>query len=106
MPRRSLADVARLVRSKNAGPFWLTIDVMFDNADVYRAAEQQHVFTPARLAALYRLPVEQVRVFAHPAALAFKVSFPRPIPSGSPGDADVFGGQQYAGVLELTVDVD
>ncbi|HWF57903.1 MAG TPA: DUF4387 family protein [Candidatus Dormibacteraeota bacterium] len=37
MGRRSIADVARLVRSKNAGPFWLTIDVMFDDDDVYRA---------------------------------------------------------------------
>ena len=34
----TLGDLAKLVRSKNAGPFWLTIDIMFDDADAYRRA--------------------------------------------------------------------
>ena len=34
----TLGDLAKLVRSKNAGPFWLTIDIMFDNAAAYRRA--------------------------------------------------------------------
>jgi hypothetical protein len=63
------------------------------------------VLTTATMARLFKLPQDQVLVFEHPAARAVKVSFPRPVPSGSPGDADVFGGQQYAGILELTVEL-
>ena len=33
-----LGDLAKLVRSKNAGPFWLTIDIIFDDAEAYRRA--------------------------------------------------------------------
>ena len=36
----TLGELAKLVRSKNAGPFWLTIDIMFDDADAYRRARR------------------------------------------------------------------
>ena len=55
------------------------------------------------MARLYRVPVEHVLVFAHDSALALKVSLPRPQSSGSRHDTDVFGGQQYAPLLDLPV---
>jgi Domain of unknown function (DUF4387) len=103
--RKTLAETAKLVRSKNAGPFWLTFDVMFEDEDIYRRVRDQHVLTPEVVAPLYRMAAEQVQVFAHDRALAVKVSMPRPYSSGSPFDTDVFGGQQYAPLLDLTVEL-
>jgi Domain of unknown function (DUF4387) len=100
----TLKDVATLVRSKNAGPFWLTLDIMFGDADSYRRSVEQDIVTRERVAAVFQLPVETVSVFTHDVAQAIKVSFPRPVSSGSPRDSDVFGGQQYAPVLDFAFD--
>ena len=99
----TIADLAVLVRSKNAGPFWLTIDVMFDNAENYRRVRDSEIINRAGIAAMFRRQPEEVIVVNHDAALAIKVSFPRPQSSGSKYDSDVYGGQQYAPILSLEV---
>jgi hypothetical protein len=103
---KTLGEVAKLVRSKNAGPFWLTLDVMFDDRETYEAVRNQRVLTVDLIGRLYAQSPERVLVFAHDAAMAFKVSFPRPHSSGSPLDTDVFGGQQYAPLLDLPVQIE
>jgi hypothetical protein len=103
--RRSLGELAKLIRSKNAGPFWFTFDVMFDDPEVYSRVRDQQVLSLERVAACYRQDPASVRVFAHDAALAIKVSFPRPVSSGSALDTDVFGGQQYAPLMDFTVEL-
>jgi Domain of unknown function (DUF4387) len=102
----TLAEVAKLIRSKNAGPFWLTLDVMFEDPEVYRHVRDQQGVRPEKIAQLYGLRPEQVLVFAADSALAVKASMPRVRCSGSPADSDVFGGQQYAPLLglELTLE--
>jgi len=103
---KTLGQCAKLIRSKNAGPFWLTIDVMFDDPATYRAVRDQRVVTVELIGRLYGQPADQISVFEHDAALAIKISLPRPQSSGSPLDTDVFGGQQYAPLLDLNVDID
>lgn len=102
---KTLGELAKLIRSKNAGPFWLTLDVMFDDRETYEAVRDQRVLTVDLISRLYGQPKERVLVFAHDAALAIKVSLPRPHSSGSPLDTDVFGGQQYAPLLDLPVEI-
>ena len=99
----TLGDLAKLVRSKNAGPFWLTIDIMFDNPDYYRRVRDSEVIDRAGIARMYRRNPDDIIVVNHDVALAIKVSFPRPQSSGSKYDSDVYGGQQYAPLLSLTV---
>lgn len=103
--RKTLAETAKLVRSKNAGPFWLTFDVMFEDEETYRRVRDQGVLNPEIVGRLYRLAPDEVQVFAHDRAFAVKVSMARPHSSGSPADTDVFGGQQYAPLLDLTVEL-
>lgn len=103
--RRTLAETAKLIRSKNAGPFWLTFDIMFDDPEIYRCVRDQAVINADRVAQLFGQDPAAVRVFAHDSALAVKVSFPRPASSGSAHDTDVFGGQQYAPLMDLTVEL-
>jgi hypothetical protein len=101
---KTLLDLATLVRSKNAGPFWLTIDVMFTDPDAYATVRDAGVFTQERIGELFDLDPATVKVFTHDTALALKVSFPRPVTSGSIRDNDAFGGQQYAPLLDIPIE--
>jgi hypothetical protein len=99
----TIADLAVLVRSKNAGPFWLTIDIMFDDEAKYCRARDSKVITRDGIAQMFGRNPDDIIVVNHDVALAIKVSFPRPQSSGSKYDSDVYGGQQYAPLLSLPV---
>jgi hypothetical protein len=99
----TIADLAVLVRSKNAGPFWLTIDIMFDDPGNYRRVRDSEAINRAGIARMYRRDPGDILVVNHDAALAIKISFPRPQSSGSKLDSDVYGGQQYAPLLSLAI---
>jgi hypothetical protein len=99
----TLGRLAKLIRSKNAGPFMLTIDIMFSDSDSYRTVVASGVVNPGRIAEIFGLPQDDVAVYEVDAALAIKVSFPRPVPSGSIHDSDIFGGQQFAPLVTLEV---
>jgi hypothetical protein len=100
---KKLSELAKLVRSKNAGPFWLTIDIMFDDPDNYRRVRDSEAINRASIARMYRRDPGDILVVNHDAALAIKISFPRPQSSGSKLDSDVYGGQQYAPLLSLAI---
>lgn len=99
-----LRDLAKVIRSKNSGPFELTLDVVFAQADVYRAVKASGVLCRATVARLYRIPEDRVLVaeFFDP-ALAFKATIVRPGSSGTVGETDTYGAQQGAPLLDLEV---
>jgi Domain of unknown function (DUF4387) len=97
-----LREVAKVIRSKNSGPYELTLDVLFPTEAVYRRVKEAKIFTPAAVAALYRIPVEQVlKVVHYDPALAVKATIVRPLVSGAVGETDVYGAQQHAPLLDL-----
>lgn len=98
-----LWEIASLVRAKNAGPFTITIDIMFEDAARYERARASGIISAELIARLYRVPVAAVHYTEHDAALALKVSFPRTTSSGGIGDTDVFGGQFHGPLVELMV---
>lgn len=98
-----LWEVTKLVRSKNAGPFVLTFDVMFDDSEIYRRVRDSGVINKGVVARLYRQREEDVLFFNCDNALAIKFSIPRPFISGDLEDGDVYGGQQYAPLLDIEV---
>ncbi|WP_116997453.1 DUF4387 domain-containing protein [Desertimonas flava] len=102
-PARTVGDVAELVRSKNAGPFWQTLDVFCDSDDAYRELADESLLTPDRIAALYRVDASAVRIFRLPDLRVIKISFPRPVSSGSANDRDVHAGQQHVPLLLMPV---
>ncbi len=99
-----LKDLAKVIRSKNAGPFEITFDVIFDSDAVYRRVKESQSLHTARLAALYGVPVEDVIVcmFFDPAR-AFKLTLRRKWAQGSVGERDTFGAQQYAPLLDIAI---
>jgi hypothetical protein len=99
----SLASLARLIRSKNAGPFVLTFDVMFEDEARYRRVRDSGALSRERVAELYGLPPQQVQFFFCDHALAIKASIPRPVTQGDIGDSDGHGGQQYAPFMSIEI---
>ncbi len=100
---RTLGEVARLIRSKNAGPFMLTFDIMFKDEVSYRLVIDKRVLSPAAIARLYGLEESAVMFFAHPVARAIKISIPRPYVQCDLDDGDAYGGQQHAPLVDLEV---
>ena len=98
-----LARLARLIRSKNAGPFELTFDIMFDDEATYRRVKESGVLTREAVASRYGLDPSQVKFFLCDNALAIKASIPRPVFQGDPRDSDGHGGQQYAPLMDIEV---
>jgi len=94
-----LSDIAQVIRSKNAGPRRLTLDLMFATDVDYQRAVQSPAMGPARIAALYRVTPQAVTVIAYPVGRAIKIVLERPIMAGDPGDFDVYGAQQHAPLL-------
>jgi len=100
-----LSDAAALIRSKNAGPFLLTFDIIFTDPEQYWRVQRAHVLGPAQFADLYGCRSEDVRFFECPNALAFKFTIPRPRVQGSFGDPDLHGCQQYAPLMDLPIPI-
>jgi hypothetical protein len=98
-----LRHLAKLIRSKNAGPFVLTIDVMFPDAATYEHVIGSGAISKALITDLYRVDADEVQVFHYAPAHSIKISFPRPVPSGDPADTDLFGGQQYAALADIEI---
>jgi Domain of unknown function (DUF4387) len=98
-----LASLATLIRSKNAGPFSLTFDIMFPDEKSYLKVKRSGVLNASMFAGLYRCAQETVRFFECDNALAFKFSMPRPIFQGDLGDGDLHGGQQFAPLMDVEV---
>jgi hypothetical protein len=104
MIKGTLQEVARRVRSKNAGPFWLTIDVFLPDEESFKRVGRSSVTVPEVIGALYGVDPTHVKVFELADLHAIKISFPRPVVQGSLYDRDMHGGQQYVPLLELPVD--
>ena len=98
-----LRDLAKLIRSKNAGPFNLTFDIMFGNRQVYERVRDSGALSKKVIAALYSTPVEDVHLVNYDAGYAIKFTIPRPVFQGELEDRDVFGGQQYGPLVNLQV---
>ncbi|MGH6923216.1 MAG: DUF4387 domain-containing protein [Propylenella sp.] len=107
MKTRPLSELAKTIRSKNAGVDKITFDIIFREPETYRMVKSSGVLSPETICRLYRVPPERISDFvAFDPALAIKFTLYRDRPSGSPGDPDIFGAQQYAPLLDLPVPVE
>lgn len=99
-----LVDLARVVRSKNVGPYMIALDIVFDDRETYDRVVRSGAITRETIAKLYRIRPETITDVVYFAPdNAIKVSLLRPIPSGNFSDADVLGAQQYAPLHEIEI---
>ena len=103
MPR--LKDIAKACKSKNAGPYELTLDIMFADQDTFDRVRATGVISPALIARLYNVAEDSVVFTEFPPAYAYKATIERQIVSGAVGDTDVYGAQQHAPLLEVEIPI-
>jgi hypothetical protein len=99
-----LLEIAKVVRSKNSGPFELTLDVMFDSAEAYYRVKSADLLTKALIKRLYRVEEDDIIFLGYfDPALAWKCTIKRPWAQGSVGERDTLGTQQHAPLLSVTI---
>jgi hypothetical protein len=102
-----LYDLAKVLRSKNAGPFELTLDIIFDDQESYETVKRSNVINRDLVCRLYRVRPEEVyHVVSFDAARAIKITIRRPVDSGGIGDTDVYGAQQHAPLIDVMIPVE
>jgi hypothetical protein len=106
MKTQKLSELAKTIRSKNAGVDLITFDIIFRERAVYERVKRARVLTRETVCALYRIPPARIADFVEfDPGNAIKFTIYRLRPSGSPGDPDIFGAQQYAPLLDVDVPV-
>ncbi len=100
--KTKLLDVAKVIRSKNAGPFELTLDIIFNDAQSYNEFRERQILTEERISKLFRISKNDIHTIVYfDLVYAVKITIKRSLPSGSPGDTDIYGAQQHAPLLSL-----
>ena len=106
MKTKKLIDLAKTIRSKNAGTDKITFDIIFREKENYDLVKKSGVLTRRTVAELFNIPDERISDFmGFDPAYAIKFTIRRREPSGSPGDSDIFGCQQYPPLLDIEVPV-
>lgn len=101
-----LSSLAKTIRSKNAGVDRITFDIIFLDRAVYEQVKTANVLSRESVSGLYGIPESRISDFVfYDPAYAIKFTISRLRPSGSPGDSDIFGSQQYAPLLDIEVPV-
>jgi hypothetical protein len=100
---RTVGSLAELVRSKNAGPFWQTIDIFFSNDENYRAFAENASLNANTIARLYQVEAADIHIWHLPDIRVVKISFPRPTTQGSRNDRDMHAGQQHIPLTQLVL---
>ncbi|MES2711440.1 MAG: DUF4387 domain-containing protein [Pseudomonadota bacterium] len=98
-----IRDIVQVCKSKNAGPFLVTIDVLFEDDALYRRVKATGVLNAGLFAMLYGVAEEDVLFTPYDTASAFKATLPRLVPAGDFGDTDVYGAQQHAPLLDVDI---
>ena len=103
MAKIFLEDLCNVLRSKNAGPFRVSIDIMFREPRDYRNVVDRKLLTKEIVAQACGIPVEDVTHFeTFDNVSAIKATIKRKIASGSPGDSDCYGMNQEGPLLQIS----
>ena len=107
MKKIKITEMAKVIRSKNSGPYELTFDIIFIDRENFELARRSGVFTKELFASLYGIEAGGViDVVEFEQANAIKATITRPVVSGAAGDSDVYGAQQHAPLLNIEVPAD
>lgn len=103
---KPLTEMATVIRSKNAGVNRITFEIYFNTNDDYRQAIESNAFEKGEIAKTLHIPMDRmIGSFRADSCNAIKVSVHRAVPSGTPGDRDVFGAQQHMKLVSMKVPI-
>jgi hypothetical protein len=100
----TLNDLASVLRSKNAGPFYITIDLFFPDLESYRRAAAADFLTAERIAQIYNLDTEEIHgIYRQESALGIKVTLRKRVVAHDPANSDVMACQQHLPLAAVEV---
>ena len=98
---KKLIEYTKILRSKNAGPLFITFDLIFhNNADMDYVAQR---LTKAQIAQAYDVPVEKIDIIVYGVVNSIKITFPRKNISGCLLDNDIYGCQQHVPLADIEI---
>ena len=101
-----LTDIASVIRSKNSGPYELTLDIIFNDYKDFEKVRDGGFINEELICKLYNVtPDKIIKIVAFDPAKAIKATIKRPLCSGDLGETDVYGAQQHAPLLALEFDI-
>ncbi|MFZ5641045.1 MAG: DUF4387 domain-containing protein [Bacillota bacterium] len=99
-----LKEIASVIRSKNAGPYELTFDIIFRDGETYQQVKRLGIINRRLMEDLYGIPAEDVlSLVEFDPANAIKITVKRPRAAGDVGETDVYGAQQHAPLLDVEI---
>lgn len=98
-----LRELAKVLRSKNAGPLHITFDIMFEDEETYRQVKECGIITRKLVATLYEVDLQQVVITEYDIVNAIKITIPRNRISGSISDSDIYGCQQHIPLTRVQI---
>lgn len=97
-----LTDITNIIRSKNSGPYELTMDIMFKTRDDFKMVCSKKVINEELICELYKISKEDIiNIVEFEPANAIKITIKRSICSGDLGETDVYGAQQHVPLLSI-----
>lgn len=99
-----LHQIAKTIRSKNAGINLLTFDIIFEKKDDFEKVVESSVINKKLISKLYQVPEEKiVGFYEYAPGLAIKATIERPLTSADIGDKDIYGCQQYGPLMDIEI---
>ena len=96
----TIESTVKYIRSKNAGPFWLTIDAFCNNVEDTERVAAAFENNRAKIAADFQVKSEDLQIYCLKNIFVAKISLPRVPIEGSRNERDMHGGQQYVSLLD------
>ena len=97
----TIESTVKYIRSKNAGPFWLTIDAFCNNVEDTERVAAAFENNRAKIAADFQVKSEDLQIYCLKNIFVAKISLPRVPIDGSRNERDMHGGQQYVSLLDI-----
>lgn len=98
---KKLIEYTKILRSKNAGPLFITFDLIFHNNEDMAYVAQR--LTKAQIAQAYDVPMEKIDIIVYSVVNSIKITFPRKNISGCLLDNDIYGCQQHVPLANIEI---
>jgi len=98
---RKLIDYTKILRSKNAGPLFITFDLIFNDADSMKYVEKR--LTKEHISKAYSVATDKIDIISYEVVNSIKITFPRKNISGSLEDSDIYGCQQHVPLANIVI---
>lgn len=100
----TIEKTVKYIRSKNAGPFWLTIDAFCNSVEDTQKVTAAFCREKEFIASAFQVRPDDLQIFCLEHIKVAKISLPRVPAEGSRNERDMHGGQQYVTLLDLPCD--